>query len=76
MKKRLGNFSLLNGLVCLVIFFSSSSFGLDYAYFLFGGICLTALGFLLKRSSRSNRKKRGWFRRRSRENPVVDDVND
>jgi hypothetical protein len=76
MKNRLGNFSLLSGLVCLVIFFSSSSFGSDYAYFLFGGICLTALGFLLKRRPRSNREKRGWFRRRTRENPEVDEVND
>jgi hypothetical protein len=76
MKKRLGNFSLLSGLICLVIFFSSSSFGLEYSYFLFGGFCLTALGFLLKRGSRSNREKRGWFRRRSGENPELDEVND
>jgi len=76
MKKRLGDFSLLSGLICLVIFFSSSSFGLDYAYFFFGGICLTALGFLLKRGSRSNQESRGWFRRRSGENPELDDLND
>jgi len=37
MKKRLGNFSLLSGLICFIIFFPSSSFGLDYAYFFFGG---------------------------------------
>jgi hypothetical protein len=76
MKKRLGNFSLLGGLICLVIFFSSSSSDLDYAYLLFGGICLSALGFLLKRDSRSNREKQGWFRGRSGENPDLDVKND
>jgi len=76
MKKRLGNFSLLSGLICLVIFFSSSSFGLDYAYFFFGGICLLAFGFLLKRGSRLKKERRGWFRRRSRETPEVDVEND
>jgi hypothetical protein len=76
MKKRLGNFSLLSGLICFVIFFSSSSSGFDYAYFFFGGICLLALGFLLKRGSRSNRERRGWFRRRSGENPDLDVGND
>jgi hypothetical protein len=76
MKKRLGSFCLLSGLICFVIFFPSSSFGLDYAYFFFGGICLLALGFLLKRESRSNKERRGLFGRRSRENPDVDVEND
>jgi hypothetical protein len=76
MKKRLGNFSLLSGLICFVIYFSSSSSDLDYAYLLFGGICLSALGFLLKRDSRSDREKQGWFRRRSEDNPDLDVKND
>lgn len=67
MKKRLGNFFLLIGLICLVIFFSSSSFGLDRVYFFLGGICLSSFGFLLKKDSKPKRDKRGWFGRRSRE---------
>ncbi|MEE8355833.1 MAG: hypothetical protein V3R33_00860 [Anaerolineales bacterium] len=67
MKKRLGNFFLLIGLISLVIFFSSSSFGLDQVYVFLGGICLCSLGFLLRRDSRPRREKRGWFGRRSRE---------
>ena len=67
MKKRLGNFFLLIGLICLVIFFSSSSFGLDRVYFFLGGICLCSFGFLLKKDASPRRDKRGWFGRRSRE---------
>ena len=67
MKKRLGNFFLLIGLICLVIFFSSSSFGLDRVYFFLGGIFLCSFGFLLKKDSKPKRDKRGWFGRRSRE---------
>ncbi|MCJ7715550.1 MAG: hypothetical protein MUO54_03405 [Anaerolineales bacterium] len=67
MKKRLGNFFLLSGLINLVIFFSSSSSGLDQIYFLLGGICLCSLGFLFRKASRPKRDKRGWFGKRSRE---------
>jgi hypothetical protein len=57
MKKRLGNFLVLWGLVSLVLFFTSSTFLLDDAIFFFGGISLLSLGLLMRRSSR---KKRGW----------------
>jgi cell division protein FtsW (lipid II flippase) len=56
MKRRLGSFFLLCGLICLVIFFSSSSF--DYLFFFFGGMGFISLGFLLKRSSKSRRENR------------------
>ena len=36
MIKRAGNFCLLIGLLCLVIFFSSSAFLVDQAWFLLG----------------------------------------
>jgi hypothetical protein len=62
MRNRLGNFLLLCGLVCLVIFFSSSSFELDYLIYLFGGIGLISLGFLLKRTA--HKRKRGFWRKK------------
>jgi hypothetical protein len=64
MINRLGNFLLLCGLVCLVMFFSSFSFGLDYAVLFFGGIGSLTLGFLLKRGAR--KKKKRWLGRRKR----------
>jgi hypothetical protein len=72
MINRLGNFLLLCGLVCLVMFFSSFSFGLDYAVLLFGGIGSLSLGFLLKRGSR--KKKKRWLGRKK--NPREDENED
>ena len=65
MRNRLGNFLLLCGLVCLVIFFATSSFELEYLIYLFGGTGLISLGFLIKRGNR--KKKRRFWRRRSTE---------
>jgi hypothetical protein len=64
MKKRLGNFLLLWGLVSLVLFFTSNTFLIDDAIFLFGGISLLSLGLLMRRSSR---RKRGWNKKRGKE---------
>jgi hypothetical protein len=67
MKKRLGNFFIFCGLICLVIFFTSNAFILDDAVYFFGGISFTSLGLLLKRSSRrKEKKKRRWWRRRDK----------
>jgi Kef-type K+ transport system membrane component KefB len=63
MKKRLGNFLLLCGLICLVLFFTSNAFILDEAIFLFGGVSLSSLGLLLKRGSRRKKKRRRKKRR-------------
>lgn len=63
MKKRLGNFSILAGLICLVIFFTSNAFILDEGVFFFGGVSLLSLGLLLKRSAR---RKEQEIKRRSR----------
>jgi hypothetical protein len=49
------------------MFFSSISFGLDYAVLLFGGIGSISLGFILKRSTRKRRSRRFEKRRSSRE---------
>ena len=76
MKKRLGNFFVLCGLICLVIFFTSSSFVLDSAIFFFWGIGLTSLGLLLKRSSRSRRDKGKRRGRKAREKQDQDEQYD
>lgn len=70
MAKKLGNFSLLFGTLCLVIFFTSSAFLVDPTWFLVGGIGLIAMGLLIKRR-RKLKKNRGGFlrmRRKEREN--------
>ena len=72
MINRLGNFLLLCGLVCLVMFFSSFSFGLDYAVLLFGGIGSLSLGFLLKRGSRKQKKRRLGRRKKTWDDEDVD----
>ena len=66
MIRRLGNFFILAGLICLVIFFTSSAFILDEAWFLLGGLALLAFGLLLRRASFSKRKwrKNKWRGRR------------
>ncbi len=55
MIKKLGNCSLVIGLACQVIYFSSSAFLVDEDRFLLGGIGFIALGLLIKRLGR--RKK-------------------
>jgi uncharacterized membrane protein len=64
MIRRLGNFFILSGLICLVIFFTSSAFILDEAWFLLSGLGLLAFGLLLRRASFSKRKRRAKRRRR------------
>ena len=64
MIKRLGNFFVLAGLICLVIFFTSSAFIFEAAWFLLGGLGFTSFGLLLRkvsypRKDRQKRKKRG-----------------
>ena len=66
MIKKLGNYSLLIGLLCLVIFFSSSTFLVDEAWFLVGGIGLTALGLLIKRRRKMKRGRKNTIRRKRR----------
>ena len=63
MVKKLGNFFLLTGLLCLVIFFSSSSFLVDQAWFLVGGLGLTSLGLLLKRRKKIKKDRRRKLKR-------------
>jgi hypothetical protein len=69
MKKRLGNFILLCGLICLTLFFTTHTFGLDQGLFFFGSISLISLGLLLKRSARS-RKAQDKKRRRGGEDAL------
>ena len=62
MARKLGNFFTLIGILGLGVFFSSSAFLVDPAWFFLGGIGFTALGLLLKRrkklrSARKNRQK-------------------
>jgi hypothetical protein len=75
MKKRLGNFFLLCGLICLVLFFTSSAFILDDAIFFFAGISFSSLGLLFKRSARKKKKKaKRW--RRSRDKADQEEIYD
>lgn len=67
MVKRLGNFFLLIGLLCLALFFSSSAFLVDQAWFLLGGIGLTALGLLIKRRKKLTKKSRRVKRARNKD---------
>ena len=66
MIKKLGNYSLLIGFFCLLIFFSSSAFLVDQAWFLLGGIGFIALGLLIsrRRKLKSDRKNKFHLRRR------------
>jgi hypothetical protein len=66
MIKRLGNFFLLIGLLCLVVFFTSNTFILDASWFFLGGLGLTTLGLLLKRGKRNKKDRRREKRRRGR----------
>jgi hypothetical protein len=72
MIRRLGNFFVLTGLICLVIFFTSSAFLFDDAWFLLAGLGFTSFGMLLRRSSRS-RRDRGKKRRDRRQGNEAED---
>jgi len=66
----MGNFFILVGLISLVIFFTSSSFIFEDAWFLLAGLGLTSFGLLLRRASYSKkdrRRKRKWNRRPDQE---------
>lgn len=70
MIRRLGNFFVLAGLICLVIFFTSSAFVFEDAWFLLVGIGSTSFGLLLRRASfpkRGRRKKKKRNRRLEKE---------
>ncbi len=71
MKKRLGNFFVLIGLISLVIFFTSSAIILDAGWFLLGGIGFTSLGLLIRRRalSRRDRQKKKRRKRRNKRDP-------
>jgi hypothetical protein len=73
MIRRLGNFFLLTGLVCLVIAFSSSVFIFSDASFLVVGAGSTGLGLLLRRFSSPRNKRRKKKRRMHREEKDLDD---
>ena len=64
MIKRLGNFFVLSGLICLVIFFTSSAFILDEAWFLVSGSGFSSFGLLLRRASFPRRSRRARIKRR------------
>lgn len=61
MIKKLGNYSLVIGLLCQVIFFSSSAFLVDQAWFLVAGIGFITLGVLIKRRGKSKRDRVNSF---------------
>ncbi len=73
MIKRLGNFFVLAGLICLVIFFTSSAFLFEDAWFLLGGIGCTSFGLLLRRASHSRRDRQKRKNRRHRREKDVED---
>jgi hypothetical protein len=73
MGKRLGNICVLVGLFCLLVFFFSSAFLVDQAWFLMGGIGFTALGLLLKRRNKLKRDRRWKLKRAQRRDRRGDD---
>jgi hypothetical protein len=64
MIRRLGKFLILAGLICLIIFFTSSAFLFEDGWFLVAGIGCISFGLLLRRStnSRKRRKRKRWGR--------------
>jgi len=75
MGKRLGNFLIFCGLICLVIFFTSNALILDDAVFFFCGVSLISLGLLLRRGARRREKnKRKGKKRRDKidQNEIYD----
>ena len=73
MKKRLGNFFTLIGLISLVIFFTSSAVVLDAGWFLLGGIGFTSLGLLIRRRALSRRDRKKKKRRKRRDKRDLED---
>jgi hypothetical protein len=73
MKKRLGNFLLLVGLICLVIFFTSSAFIIEDAWFFIGGLGFSSLGMLIRRSALPRRDRQKKERRKHRRVKDQDD---
>ncbi len=73
MIKRLGNFFILAGLICLAIFFTSSAFMFEDAWFLLGGIGFTSFGLLLRRASYPRRERQKRKNRRRRGEKDVED---
>jgi len=73
MKKRLGNFFLLVGLICLVIFFTSSAFIFEDAWFFIGGLGFSSLGMLIRRSAYSRRDRKKKSRRKRRREKDLED---
>ncbi len=72
MIRRLGNFSILTGLICLVIFFTSSAFIFEDAWFLLTGLGFTSFGLLLRRTSRKKKDRRRKKARNRRLDQEVD----
>jgi len=72
MIRRLGNFSILIGLICLVIFFTSSAFIIEDAWFLLAGLGFKSFGLLIRRAANSkkarSRKKRNRKQDQGEEN--------
>ena len=63
MIRRLGNFSILIGLICLVIFFTSSAFIFEDAWFLLTGLGFVSFGLLRRRASYPRRGRPGKKKR-------------
>ena len=73
MIRRLGNFSILIGLISLVIFFTSSAFIFEDAWFLLAGLGFTSFGLLLRRAFYSKRGRRSKKKRNRRQDTEEED---
>ena len=73
MIRRLGNFSVLIGLICLVIFFNSSAYIFEDAWFLLAGLGFTSFGLLLRRASYSKKDRRNKKKRKRRLDQEIED---
>ena len=73
MIRRLGNFSVLIGLICLVIFFTSSALIFEDAWFLLAGLGFTSFGLLLRRASYSKKDRRNKKKRKRRLDQEIED---
>jgi uncharacterized membrane protein YbhN (UPF0104 family) len=73
MIRRLENFSVLIGLICLVIFFTSSTFIFEDAWFLLAGLGFTSFGLLLRRSFYSKKDRRSKKKRKRRLDQEIED---
>ena len=75
MAKRLGNFLIFCGLICLVIFFTSNAFVFDDAVYFFGGVSFLSLGLIFKRGARQReleKKKGRWWRKKKNREEIYD----